>query len=83
MYVPYPSKMKKKPEDKESTPPHIERPDYREMTELEAEGDRRARFLMSPFNVKEAHRNKSRMKFIYYLLLAIAMVITIIWAVTR
>ena len=82
MYVPYPSKMKKKPESKDpmSNP---DMPPITDMTEIEADAVRRANYLMSPYNLQEAQKLRSRRKFIRYLLLSIAAVIIIIWALTR
>ena len=71
-----------KPENKESTPPNIDM-ESKGMSLPEHYQSRRPVFLATAYNLDVARQKRKRAKLIWYLLLAISMVIVLVWAVTR
>jgi hypothetical protein len=80
MYHPYP---RKKPEQQKPNPPKLDIPEEKGMSLQEHYATRRPSFLMNHWNIETEVKRRRRVKFIYGLLLVIALVVTLIWAFTR
>jgi hypothetical protein len=79
MYHPYP---RKKPEQQKPNPPKLDIED-KGMSLPEHYATRRPSFLMNHWNIETEVKRRRRIKFVYGLLLVIAIVVTLIWAFTR